>query len=79
MDLEPLISRPTIGSAGITGSWRRYRPVIDKNLCNKCMNCYYYCPEGVISKDLEIDYTYCKGCGVCSEICKKGAIKMVPE
>ena len=28
---------------------------------------------------LEIDYDYCKGCGVCNRACKLGAITMVKE
>jgi pyruvate ferredoxin oxidoreductase delta subunit len=26
-----------------------------------------------------INYSYCKGCGICGEECPKGAIKMVEE
>jgi ferredoxin len=25
------------------------------------------------------DYDYCKGCGICSEICPSGSISMEPE
>jgi len=25
----------------------------------------------------EIDYDYCKGCGICAEVCPKGCIEMV--
>ena len=41
-----------------------------------------YCPDGVISKaekKIEIDYDFCKGCGICEKICKVGAIKMEDE
>ncbi len=79
MDLSPLISKTTVGSAGETGSWRTYRPVVNYDRCSKCGNCYAYCPEGVISKDIEIDYRFCKGCGICGEVCEQRAIKMVPE
>ncbi len=79
MDLSPLISKATVASAGETGSWRTYRPVVDYDLCSKCGNCHAYCPEGVISRDVEIDYRFCKGCGVCEEVCEQKAIKMVPE
>ncbi|MCS7119138.1 MAG: 4Fe-4S binding protein [Archaeoglobaceae archaeon] len=78
MDLEPLISKAKIGSAGITGSWRNYRPVFDVNLCTKCDMCTIYCPEGVIVQG-EVNYEFCKGCGICKEICKQRAIKMVQE
>lgn len=78
MDLEPLISRAKIGSAGITGTWRVYKPVVEEVLCIKCGLCTLYCPEGVM-REGEINYEFCKGCGICKEICKQKAIKMVPE
>jgi pyruvate ferredoxin oxidoreductase delta subunit len=64
-----------------TGSWRSLRPEIDCELCNKCTLCWLYCPEGCIARDtIEIDYTYCKGCGICAEECPiEGAIIMVRE
>ncbi|MCS7144886.1 MAG: 4Fe-4S binding protein [Archaeoglobaceae archaeon] len=79
MDLEPLISRMKLGAAGDTGGWRNYRPLINKEICNKCKNCFSYCPEGVISEEIEIDYRFCKGCGICKEMCKQKAIEMHPE
>ena len=45
-------------------------------------NCYLYCPDGVIFREgskINIDYDFCKGCGICSKICKPGAIKMEAE
>jgi len=81
MLLEPLISRATIASAGITGSWRNLKPVVDGKRCSACKECFYYCPEGVIVVEeiAKIDYTFCKGCGVCREVCGQRAISMVPE
>ncbi|RUM33439.1 MAG: ferredoxin [Archaeoglobus sp.] len=79
---ECLISKPSKGSAGKTGLWRTYKPVIKENVCNACMLCWLYCPEGAISKrgeKVEIDYEYCKGCGICSSVCAKKAIEMVLE
>ncbi|MDR2646390.1 MAG: FAD-dependent oxidoreductase [Holosporaceae bacterium] len=49
--------------------------------CFHCDNCYGYCPDNAITKrangDLEINYNYCKGCGICATECPCGAIKMV--
>ena len=62
--------------------WRNERPVIDTAKCVGCLQCYLYCPEGVIYKDKEkvtIDYDFCKGCGICRKICQLGAIDMEPE
>jgi len=82
MDLSPIISKKTVASAGETGSWRNYRPAVIAELCSKCRNCVLYCPEGVISvgeSSVEIDYRFCKGCGICKEVCEQRAIEMVPE
>ena len=62
--------------------WRNVRPVIDKSGCVGCLQCYLYCPDGVIYKDggkVSIDYDFCKGCGICGKICKTGAIVMEAE
>ncbi len=49
--------------------------------CNACFNCYYFCPEGVVSVDAEqctrtVDFAHCKGCGVCAAACPRNAIEM---
>jgi pyruvate ferredoxin oxidoreductase delta subunit len=39
-----------------------------------------YCPEACISKEgIEIDFQYCKGCGICAVECPAEAIVMVKE
>ena len=76
------------GEAGNTGEWRAKRPVIDFSKCtpckknkNTCYLCWLYCPEGTIKRaiPLEINLTYCKGCGVCAQVCPTKAIDMVVE
>ncbi len=62
--------------------WRNIRPVINKEMCVGCLQCYLYCPDGVIFKKdgkVAIDYDFCKGCGICKRICKLGAIEMEAE
>jgi 2-oxoacid:acceptor oxidoreductase delta subunit (pyruvate/2-ketoisovalerate family) len=48
--------------------------------CFHCDNCYGYCPDNAIIKhpdgSLQINYDYCKGCGICASECPCGAIKM---
>ena len=75
------VARPSIGSAGKTGFWRTFKPIIDYDKCTACMICWLYCPEGAITPDEKpsIDYDYCKGCGICSEECPSKAITMVKE
>jgi 2-oxoacid:acceptor oxidoreductase delta subunit (pyruvate/2-ketoisovalerate family) len=63
--------------------WRSERPVIDADRGTGCLQCYLYCPDGVISwadeKRMDIDYDFCKGCGICAKICRVGAIVMEAE
>jgi 2-oxoacid:acceptor oxidoreductase delta subunit (pyruvate/2-ketoisovalerate family) len=51
--------------------------------CFGCDNCYGVCPDNAIVKlgdgRYEIDYDYCKGCGLCAVECPCGAIEMEPE
>lgn len=65
--------------------WRNERPVLDLDACTGCLQCYLYCPDGVIyrrgdaAEPLAIDYDFCKGCGICAKACRFGAIGMIPE
>jgi len=43
-----------------------------------------FCPEGVVTggeneQEVEIDYDFCKGCGICAQQCSKQAIDMESE
>lgn len=73
------LSEPQEGASGKTGSWRIYRPVVDREKCNGCGLCAMYCPEAAIDPELQVDMTFCKGCGVCANECPKKAITMVRE
>ena len=74
------ISTPKEAAMGQTGTWRTFRRVVDRSLCNHCGICAMYCPDAVIDQDTqEIDLTYCKGCGICSNECPKKCITMVRE
>ena len=52
--------------------------------CFECDNCYGVCPDNAIvklgpGKRFEVNYDYCKGCGLCESECPCGAIEMQPE
>jgi len=66
-----------------TGSWRTFKPVLDKEACNHCLICWIFCPDTSIVVENEemvgFDYVHCKGCGICAAECPKKAIEMVLE
>ena len=66
-----------------TGDWRTMRPEVDYDKCTKkCWFCFEFCPDSSITKTdggPEIDYLFCKGCGICAVECPKDAIKMESE
>ena len=76
------LSKPKKGASGKTGMWRTEKPVLDRERCTNCLLCWIFCPESAIYRTedkIEIDYEYCKGCGVCANECARGAIKMEEE
>ncbi len=53
-------------------------------LCDHCDNCYLFCPDVSVLRDLRagtrrIDYDYCKGCGVCVVECPRNAMVLEEE
>ncbi len=67
-----------------TGSWRTFKPVIDKKKCKGCGICIKACPEtgmGMNEKEnvVEINYDYCKGCMLCASVCPQKAIHAEKE
>ena len=77
------ISYPKKGAMGKTGTWRVFKPILDKDKCVKCLRCWIFCPEATIKRNkgdtVDIDYEYCKGCGICANVCKVKAITMERE
>ena len=52
--------------------------------CNECENCYVFCPDASVIKTEEIlshqvDYDFCKGCGICLSECPRGVISLNEE
>lgn len=82
------MSRPASGEAGRTGQWRSSRPVMVATAClavkrgaETCQICWAYCPDACIARGVGpvIELEYCKGCGICAEVCPADAIAMEPE
>lgn len=66
----------------VTGTWRITRPVLTPELCTQCMICVVDCPDACITLTetaVQVDYEYCKGCGICTQVCPTEAFKDVPE
>ncbi|MCP3883123.1 MAG: FAD-dependent oxidoreductase [Sulfitobacter sp.] len=56
--------------------------------CTQCDTCLVYCPEGIIRRPVargadydpyNVDYEYCKGCGICVEECPRKAMEMTTK
>jgi putative selenate reductase YgfK subunit len=51
-------------------------------VCNNCDNCWVFCPDAAITRrdgTYEVNYDFCKGCGVCVEECPRSVISLVEE
>jgi len=50
--------------------------------CNVCNTCWFLCPDAVVlykNGEIQFDYDYCKGCGICAEECPRGAVAIEEE
>ncbi|MFX1490842.1 MAG: 4Fe-4S binding protein [Promethearchaeota archaeon] len=77
------ITYPEAGAMGLTGDWRIFRPVVDKEKCTGCQICWMYCPDTAITMDENnkpvFNLEYCKGCMICETNCPVKAISRVRE
>jgi NADPH-dependent glutamate synthase beta subunit-like oxidoreductase len=53
-------------------------------ICNQCDNCFIYCPDSSVIRDRDhqgrqINYDYCKGCGLCVVECPRNAMSLGEE
>lgn len=72
---------PGSARTNLTGLWRWFTPFYKKEKCIRCLRCWWSCPDAAIDR-LDDDYMrwnfdYCKGCGICADICPVDAIDMV--
>jgi len=50
--------------------------------CTRCDTCLVYCPEGIIRRkdgNYAVDYSFCKGCGICVSECPRKAMEMTAQ
>ena len=80
-----VVDEPGSAMENKTGSWRVERPVWSEAKCIHCLRCWVFCPDMSINtvdgKMTGMNYDYCKGCGICAQVCpeKVKAITMQPE
>ena len=64
-----------------TGQWKWSTPRYKKDKCIKCLRCWWSCPDAAIVRQdddyMRWDLNYCKGCGICADICPVDAIDMM--
>lgn len=71
-----VIKEPGSSKENKTGNWRSQTPIIKQNKCkglecNQCKKAWLLCPDNAIKKGeggFYIDYDYCKGCLICTEV-----------
>jgi pyruvate ferredoxin oxidoreductase delta subunit len=68
-----------------TGDWKSKLPVVSDK-CTACKKCVQHCPEATMfmgkiggKERAGIKYDFCKGCGICAEVCPVKAIKMIDK
>jgi len=79
-----MMAKPGSSIANKTGSWRTGEvPKFLQQRCTACDLCELLCPEACITGEGRntywADLDYCKGCGICAEVCPVDDIVMVEE
>jgi 2-oxoacid:acceptor oxidoreductase delta subunit (pyruvate/2-ketoisovalerate family) len=81
MQVNGVVVGPGSAWQNPVGTWRTSSPHYNIDKCIRCLRCWWSCPEGTIKRQdddhMKFDYRYCKGCGICAQICPVSAIDMV--
>jgi len=54
--------------------------VYESDKCSRCERCVRACPYGARTLDfpeMRVDRALCRGCGICADLCARGALKSV--
>jgi pyruvate ferredoxin oxidoreductase delta subunit len=93
MTIGGVITNPGNSLEYKTGDWKVLMPVINQEKCIRCRICWYVCPDSAILEldkpyttkakrvykiSYDVNYDFCKGCGMCAQECPAKAIDMVP-
>lgn len=74
------ITKPGSSKEYKTGGWKTFAPIWDQKKCTQCLICPINCPENCIpikdGKRIETELDFCKGCGICAQVCPFKAIHM---
>lgn len=80
LPIAAMIPVPATSLEYKTGIWRTRQPRIDSGKCIKCLLCWVFCPDAAVKRleddSIQVDYDYCKGCGICETVCPVKAISM---
>jgi 2-oxoacid:acceptor oxidoreductase delta subunit (pyruvate/2-ketoisovalerate family) len=61
-------------------SFRNLKPVTDFSKCIKCGKCWMFCPDSAFEPKEDGTFEnierFCKGCGICANVCPAKCIKM---
>lgn len=56
-----------------SSDWSSQNAVWIEETCIHCLQCWVFCPDNCINvvdeKVVGVDDFYCKGCGICIEVC----------
>jgi len=77
-----IIPKPATSLEYKTGGWRAFRPIWVKDNCINCKFCWLYCPDNAVFLDKDakmcgFNLEYCKGCGICANLCPAKPIKAI--